>query len=97
MDEVLEQLQATARKAAQLEQAVQRLLKQREGMKAELTLLREQLAAQEQAYTLLEEKYEASKLAKNLSSPADRVALQDKIDNYLKEIDICLKKFGVQD
>ena len=97
MDEVFQKLQVANRKVVKLEHLIIRLLEEQAGLQKELELLKEVLDSKDQENAMLSEKYEAAKLAKSISSEADRAALHDKIDNYLKEIDICLKKFGVQE
>jgi hypothetical protein len=63
-------------------------------LQQELATAQHALAEKDKAYSLLSEQYEALKLVKNMENGADREAVREKIDLYLKEIDTCLKSFG---
>lgn len=96
MDELLQRLRATTKKAAKLERQILWLKEDQEHLSEEVARLKAELTDRRKAFTELEEKYEAVSLVKSLGSDneEDRKAVQSKIDLYLKEIDICLKSFG---
>ena len=97
MEEILQGFRVSQKKVSTLEQSILHLQTQKRTLANELDLLKRELAEKEQQITLLKEKYEAAKLAKEINSSSDHTELIAKIDKYLKEIDICLRYFGVQD
>lgn len=96
MDELLQRLQATTKKAAKLERQIIWLKEDQEHLTEEVERLKAELFEKNRAFVELEERYEAVSLAKSLGSDheEDRQAVHSKIDLYLKEIDICLKSLG---
>ena len=101
MDDIVQRLQVANRKVTKLEQLIHRLGQEKQELERRLQQLTDQTHKHDAAFTELQQKYEALKLAKGLGNGAaneeDRAAIHEKIDKYLKEIDICLKIFGDQD
>lgn len=94
MNDLLLKLQELNKKVAKLEKQLHVLQDERNELELRLDEAEEALQAQKKDYELMTERYEAVKLGKSLTNPEDRVAIQEKIDWYLKEIDICLNNFG---
>ncbi|MCB0835439.1 MAG: hypothetical protein KDD63_09765 [Bacteroidetes bacterium] len=97
MDNLLPRLQATNRKAAKLERLLLRLKQEKEQLLEQVEELNQTLEVKEKAYLDMQEKYEALKLAKSIGTETgtyDKEAVQTMIEDYIKEIDICLKNFG---
>ncbi|MDX2247664.1 MAG: hypothetical protein SF052_12845 [Bacteroidia bacterium] len=94
MDELLQKFQGTNQKAAKLERLLLRLRQDHDQMQAKIEALTKALEEKDREITALTEKYEALNRAKSLNNGPDVQAIQAKIDDYLKEIDICLKNFG---
>ena len=96
MDNLLQRLQEANRTAAKLERLILRMKQENDQLQKMLEVLEGKLEEKERDYEEMVEKYEAVKLAKSLSpnSNGNHEAVHEKIDLYLKEIDICLKNFG---
>jgi predicted nucleic acid-binding Zn-ribbon protein len=97
MDNLLPRLQATNRKAAKLERLLLRLKQEKHQLLDQIAELNDALEAKEKEYAEMHEKYEALKLAKSIGTgngTYDKEAVQNMIEDYIKEIDICLKNFG---
>lgn len=94
MVNVLPKLQEIGRKIAKLERVIVRLKKENQQLEEQVKELQHQLNGEQEAHKIVQEKYEAVKLVKSLPQNLDVAAVQEKIDLYLKEIDICLKNFG---
>ncbi|MCI4669436.1 MAG: hypothetical protein MRZ79_14980 [Bacteroidia bacterium] len=94
MNDLLLKLQGLSKKIAVLEKQLLVLQGERHELELRLEEAEEALHNQKRDYDLMVERYEAVKLSKSLTNPEDRVAIQEKIDWYLKEIDICLNNFG---
>ncbi|MEZ4830150.1 MAG: hypothetical protein R3C61_28280 [Bacteroidia bacterium] len=56
--------------------------------------MKQKIEEKDREMTALTEKYETAKLVNSLQNGQDLLAVQAKIDDYIKEIDICLKNFG---
>ncbi len=97
MDELVQHLQQLNHKVSQLEQLITTLQAEKRELFEEMTTIRQTLDDREREYEKLMEKYEAAKMIKGLNKELSNDGLKDKIDQYLKEIDICLKYFGVQE
>ncbi len=97
MDKLVQHLRQLNDKVSQLEQLIRKLQVKNDELTQEVNNLRQSLSEQEKAYDKLMEKYEAAKMIKGLNQQLNHEGLNDKIDQYLKEIDICLKYFGVQE
>jgi len=97
MDHLIQRLQKLTKKVARMEQLVVQLQSDNQRLALDVSNLKQTLSEKQNDYELLEERYEAVKLIKGVDSDIDSEGLKAKIDNYLKEIDICLKYFGVQD
>ena len=97
MEEILQSFRFSQKKVSALEQLILHLQTQNHSLVNELDLLKRELEEKNQEMRLLTEKYEAAKLAKGIDSTIDNAELEAKIDKYLKEIDICLRYFGVQE
>ena len=97
MEEILQKFHISQKKVSHLEQLILHFQTQRKDLENEVQLLRKELEEKNQEIQLLTEKYEAVKLAKGVNSSIDSTELIAKIDKYLKEIDICLRYFGVQE
>ncbi|MEZ4777361.1 MAG: hypothetical protein R3D00_29560 [Bacteroidia bacterium] len=94
MDELLHKFQGTNQKAAKLERLLLRLRQEHDQMKEKIEELTQALEEKDREMAALTEKYEAVKLVKSINNGQDLQAVQAKIDDYIKEIDICLKNFG---
>ena len=98
MDEFLQRLQATNRKAAKLERLLLRLKQENGQLLKQIAELEKALGEKEHSYNEIQEKYEAVKLVKSMNNGTeahhDKEAVQAMIEEYIKEIDICLKNFG---
>ena len=94
MDELLRRLQETNRKAIKLERLILRMKEEKDKLRNNFDALRTEMASRDTELNEMQEKYEAVKLAKQISPDTDRKAVQEKIDLYIKEIDACLKRFG---
>ena len=94
MDELLRRLQETNRKAVKLERLILRMKEEKEKLRTNFDALKTEMASRDTELNEMQEKYEAVKLAKQISPDTDRKAVQEKIDLYIKEIDACLKRFG---
>ena len=98
MDEFLQRLQATNRKAAKLERLLLRLKQENSQLLNQITELESTIEEKERSFHEMKEKYEAAKLVSNMSlengNHQDKEAVQAMIEEYIKEIDICLKNFG---
>ena len=94
MDELLRRLQETNRKAIKLERLILRMKEEKDKLRNNFDALKTQMASRDTELNEMQEKYEAVKLAKQISPDTDRKAVQEKIDLYIKEIDACLKRFG---
>jgi len=97
MEEILKQFRISQKKLSNLEQLILNVQSEKHALEEELQFLRRELEDKEQEINMLHEKYEAAKLAQNLNPSLDSSELTAKIDKYLKEIDICLRYFGVQE
>ncbi|MDW3650384.1 MAG: hypothetical protein R8P61_25135 [Bacteroidia bacterium] len=94
MDELLRRLQETNRKAIKLERLILRMKEEKDKLRNNFDALKTEMASRDVELNDMQEKYEAVKLAKQISPDTDRKAVQEKIDLYIKEIDACLKRFG---
>ncbi|MEL6250470.1 MAG: hypothetical protein AAFR87_00560 [Bacteroidota bacterium] len=94
MDELLRRLQETNRKAIKLERLILRMKEEKDKLRSNFDALKTEMASRDTELNEMQEKYEAVKLAKQISPDTDRKAVQEKIDLYIKEIDACLKRFG---
>lgn len=94
MDELLRRLQETNRKAVKLERLILRMKEEKDKLRNNFDALKTEMASRDTELNEMQEKYEAVKLAKQISPDTDRKAVQEKIDLYIKEIDACLKRFG---
>jgi len=94
MDELLRRLQETNRKAVKLERLILRMKEEKDKLRSNFDALKTEMASRDTELNEMQEKYEAVKLAKQISPDTDRKAVQEKIDLYIKEIDACLKRFG---
>lgn len=96
MDELIRQLSQLASTTQKLEKYVQQLKSENLALKNQVESLTLAQQEKESEFSALQERYEANKLVNGLVERADQEEIKDKIDNYLKEIDICLKIFGDQ-
>lgn len=94
MVNLLPKLQEIGRKLTKLERVIVRLRKENQQLSERVQELEKELDGMQQEQKSTEEKYEAIKLVKSLPPQSDLTAVHEKIDLYLKEIDICLKNFG---
>ena len=94
MNDLLLRLQELNKKVVLLEKQLSVLQGERHELEQRLEEAEEALQSKEKDYELMVERYEAVRLSKSVTNPEDRIAIQEKIDWYLKEIDICLNNFG---
>ena len=94
MNDFLQKLQTSNRKAAKLERLVLNLIQERGQLLQEIVKLKDELSEKENSHSEIQEKYEALKLVKSMGNHHDKEAVQATIEEYIKEIDICLKNFG---
>lgn len=94
MDELIRQLGQLANTSQKLEKYVQQLKSENLELRNQIESLTLEQKQKEENFAALQERYEANKLVKGLADQADHKELKEKIDNYLKEIDICLNIFG---
>ncbi|MEM6628909.1 MAG: hypothetical protein AAF694_04520 [Bacteroidota bacterium] len=97
MEEILQKFHISQKKVSRLEQLILHFQSRHSDLEHEVLNLRKKLEEKDQEIQQLTEKYEAVKLAKGLDASIDSAELIAKIDKYLKEIDICLRYFGVQE
>ncbi len=96
MDDLIRQLTLLASTTQKLEKYVQKLKSENLALQNQIVDLKQEQQQKEEELIVLQEKYEANKLVKGLVESADRDEIKEKIDTYLKDIDICLKIFGDQ-
>ncbi|MEM8887243.1 MAG: hypothetical protein AAGD28_04590 [Bacteroidota bacterium] len=77
-----------------LERLILRMKEEKDKLRNNFDALKTEMASRDTELNEMQEKYEAVKLAKQISPDTDRKAVQEKIDLYIKEIDACLKRFG---
>lgn len=94
MEDLLQRLQEITGRAAVLERVLKQLQADRSRLVEQLAELESRLAQQNGAYDALVERHEALKQAAQPDGKWNREAMQAQIDQYLKEIDDCLKNFG---
>ncbi len=94
MNEILHRLQYVTERVTGLERELTRLKMERGRMLSQIDYLEKELEKKHLSQRELVERYETLKLAKNVRSSADLTKFHEKIDSYLKEIDICLKILG---
>lgn len=94
MNEILLRLQELSSVVNHLEKRLRQSQTERKALTDRIAALEAALQAKEQAHEDFIHKYEALKLSKSISSPQERADVQQKIDLYLKEIDLCLKQLG---
>ncbi len=94
MDEILLRLQELSRKVVKLEKSLRQAEEAKHALADRVSTLEAALQAKEEVHQGFMQKYEALKLSKSIASPEDRTAIQQKIDLYLEEIDLCLKSLG---
>lgn len=96
MDNLLQRLQEANRTATKLEWLILRIKQENDQLLKKVSDLSNQLEDKGKDLDEMVEKYEAMKLVKSISadSNGNQDAVHEKIELYLKEIDICLKNFG---
>lgn len=94
MDGLLHKIQETNRKAAKLERLLLRLKQERDEFEKKVVELEKIIEGKDATIEELEEKYEMVKVAKSMTNGQNLEEVYAKIDDYIKEIDICLKNFG---
>lgn len=94
MDALLRKMTEVTRKAVKLEKQLQSLQQEKIQLQTALEAAQNTISASDDQSSVLQEKYEALKLARSIEHPDDRDEVMSKIDLYLKEIDICLKTLG---
>ncbi|MEM7370592.1 MAG: hypothetical protein AAF587_18415 [Bacteroidota bacterium] len=94
MVNLLPKLQEIGRKLTKLERVILHLRKENQQLNKRVQELEKEVRGLQEEQKTTEEKYEAIKLVKSLPQHADLATVHEKIDLYLKEIDICLKNFG---
>jgi chromosome segregation ATPase len=87
MADIFRRLQRISEQLTSLEAYVEKLEEERDSLHVRLEEKDGELEA-------MQKKYEAAKEVKKMGNGVDEEALRKKIDNYLEEIDICLKVFG---
>jgi chromosome segregation ATPase len=96
MEEILHKLHSVSKKVEKLEKKFHRLKQDRDQLHDTLQEAKTLLGEKARALVELEERYEAAKVVNSLGNKGDYKEIQAKIDNYLKEIDICLSILGDQ-
>lgn len=91
MEELIRRIRIATDTVRNLEQHIQRLRQRERQLLEEIAALEEQLSARSQENAVLREKEEKSSGFIQLPGE-DSIILRTKIDNFLKEIDICLEK-----
>ncbi|MEM0998103.1 MAG: hypothetical protein AAGN35_13530 [Bacteroidota bacterium] len=96
MKELLARLQEIGEKAEYLNQRSSALLEENRVLVARVAKLEAELAAKSSEMTTLSEQYEIVKLARNMEGGSDERAekIKEKINEYIREIDQCLKLIG---
>ncbi|GAB4421157.1 MAG: hypothetical protein OHK0039_35640 [Bacteroidia bacterium] len=94
MDGLIRRLKDVQKKLLHMRQRMEALAADNHRLATQVSDLEAELRRKEATIADLQERYEAAKLVKHLNNPADREAIQVKIDHYLKQIDTCLKSFG---
>ncbi|MEO0898255.1 MAG: hypothetical protein AAFY71_17720 [Bacteroidota bacterium] len=94
MNDLLLRLQELNRKVGRLEKQLESLHEERHDLEQKLENSEKALLQATKNYEEMVERYEAVKLSKALVNPEAKLTIQEKIDWYLKEIDICLNNFG---
>lgn len=94
MDELIRQLGQLAGTTQKLEKYVHQLKSENLALKNRIESLNVEQQKTGDELSALQDRYEANKLVKGLVDHADQKELKEKIDSYLKEIDICLNIFG---
>ena len=89
-------LQEIGEKAEYLNQKSLDLVQENRTLSAKVAALEEKLEAKEAEMTGLSEQYEIIKLARNMEGHSDERAekIKEKINEYIREIDQCLKLIG---
>ena len=96
MKELLARLQEIGEKAEYLNQKSNDLVKENRALTARVAELEGQLEAKTTEISSLSEQYEIIKLARNMEGGSDERAekIKEKINEYIREIDQCLKLIG---
>lgn len=96
MKELLARLQEIGEKAEYLNQKSQDLVVENRTLLARVAELEGALEARETEMSTLSEQYEIVKLARNMEGHSDERAekIKEKINEYIREIDQCLKLIG---
>jgi predicted RNase H-like nuclease (RuvC/YqgF family) len=94
--ELLTRLKEIGEKSEYLNQKSQSLVKQNRALQARIAALEKQLQNKDTEISTLAEQYEIVKLARNMDGDGDERTekIKDKINEYIREIDQCLKLIG---
>jgi len=96
MEALFQKLSSLSTTIQKFEKFIQQLKLENQELREKLEELEVNIEEKEQAFNALHERYEANKAVKALVADENKEELVEKIDNYLKEIDICLNLFGDQ-
>lgn len=95
MNNLLAKLLEIGEKAEYLNQRTELLVAENRSLKARMAELEQQLADRSQALDSLEEQHKIVKLAKSMGGESEHAEeLKRKINEYIREIDQCLKLIG---
>lgn len=96
MKELLARLEEIGEKSEYLNQKSQVLVEENRALQARVAVLETQLESRDSEMNALAEQYEIVKLARNMDGNSDEKAekIKDKINEYIREIDQCLKLIG---
>lgn len=97
MKELLSRLQEIGDKAEYLDRKSSILIDQNRALRARITELESQLSSRESELKELGDQYQIVKFARNMDGVADNEKseeLKKKINEYIREIDQCLKLIG---
>lgn len=96
MEDILTQLQEVFEKSEYLNQKTQSLVEENSNLKQEIRELNDKVKSKDDAIAQLQEKFDTIKLAKSIggSGSEDAEELKKKINQYIREIDQCLKVLG---
>ena len=97
MEQLLEKLDEISEKAEYLNSRTSDLVAENRSLKGKIATLEEQLSQKEEAYAGLSEQFEIIRMARSMDSKTGgehAEELKQKINEYIREIDQCLKLIG---
>ncbi len=97
MEQLLKKLDEISEKAEYLNSRTTDLVAENRSLKGKVTTLEKQLSEREEAYSSLSEQFEIIRMARSMegeNGSEHAEELKQKINEYIREIDQCLKLIG---